>query len=415
MKAKSNTKILKKLFPLIILIGACVLAYVIIATKPVAERKPPPKIIPQVYSVIAERGDRPLYIESAGTIVPSQMISLKSQVQGTVATLAKEFQPGEIVKKGTILLTLDKVDYEAEVHKTAAELAKVKADYDLELGQQNIVRNEFQQLQSILPNVQNIGQVERNLALRKPQLEQAKANISIAEANYNIAKLNLSRTEVKAPFDALINTRLASTGQQITTSESLGELIAVDEYWVEVALPVDTLYNNKIFENTNKDAELDVITQNNTRWHGTLIQIVGTLTEGSRMGKLLIRVKDPLGLNLTEPHAPLLMGDEVDIRLQAGIYDDVYAFPRSAVRNNSSVWIIENSKLYEVPVTVIWKGAATVYVQSEQLPEKVEVLSSNLSNPINGMEIRTIRSIEAEPILQTNSSDSEQNANSQQE
>lgn len=388
MKSKSEKSVVRKLFPLVILIGACALAYFIIVTKPVAERKPPPKIVPQVSSIIVEQGDMPLYIESAGTIIPSQMISLKSQVQGTVAILSEDFKPGEIVKKGTLLLTLDKIDYQAAVLKNTAELAKVKADYELELGQQNIVRTEFQQLQTILPNVQNISAVEKNLALRKPQLEQAKANVSIAEANLNLSKLDLERTEIRAPFDALINTRLVSTGQQITTSESLGELIAIDEYWVEVALPVDTLYNNKIFENTNKNAEIDVITQNNTKWAGSLIQIVGTLSEGSRMGKMLVRVKDPLGLSQAEPHAPLLMGDEVDIRLQAGVYDDVYALPRSAVRNNASVWVIEENILYEKPVNVIWKGASTVYVQSDALADRVEVLTSNLANPVEGMQIR---------------------------
>ncbi len=384
-------EIIKKFLPVFILLIAIIGASIFIATKPTAQRTPPPKIIPQIEAFAISKGTIPITIETVATLIPSQQVSLKSKIVGTVESLSPDFEPGAVVKKDTLLVSLEKRDYVNELTKNEADLAKAKASYQLEQGQQTIARTELEKLKSFIQSSENQTKIQQSLTLRKPQLEQAKADIAIAQANVDTAKLNVERTEIKTPFDALIIERNVSTGQNISTSEIIAELIAIDEYWADVAIPVDTLYNNELLSGPPKDIPIKVFSNFGEEWNGEVIQIVGALSNASRMGKMLVRIKDPLALDENNTRTPLLMGDQVNISIEAGVYDNVLALPRSAVVNNTTLWLVDQeNKLKAIEVDIVWRDGTTAYIKDPGLAEGSLVFVSGLSSPVENIIVNPL-------------------------
>ncbi len=381
--------LIRKFLPILLIIGALGGGYILISSKPTPQRKAAPKIIPQVQAMKIEVGSIPIIIDTIGTIVASQEIDITSKVSGTVESLTTGFQPGSVIKKDDILLQLDKVDYEVALKKVQANLAKSKADYQLEQGQQSIAQSEYNKIKEIMPEVLS-SDINTNLTLRKPQLEQAKANMAISQADLDDAKLDLAHTTIKAPFDALITSRSVSTGQHISTNQVLGHLVAIDEYWVDVTLAVETLYNNKILSHDAKGLPVTVVTKANEEWKGELIQTVNVLTSGSRMGKLLVSVDDPLSLEQNKGKTPLLMGDQVQILLETGIFDNTIAVPRASVKNGDTLWLIEDNKLKSVKVNILWKDSNLSYIDATNIPKTSSILVSDLTNPVENLEVRPV-------------------------
>ncbi len=381
--------LIRKFLPILLIMGALGGGYVLMSSKPTPQRKPAPKIIPQVQAMQIEVGSIPIIIDTIGTIIASQEIDITSKVSGTVESLTTGFQPGSVVKKDDVLLQLDKIDYEVALKKVQANFAKSKADYQLEQGQQSIAQSEYKKIKEIMPNISS-SEINTNLTLRKPQLEQAKANMAISQADLDDAKLDLSHTTIKAPFDALITARSVSTGQHVSTNQTLGHLVAIDEYWVDVTLAVETLYNNKILSHDAKGLPVTVVTKANEEWKGELIQTVNVLTSGSRMGKLLVSVDDPLSLEQNMGKTPLLMGDQVQILLETGIFDNTIAVPRASVKNGDTLWLIEDNKLKSVKVNILWKDSNLSYVDATNIPKTSAILVSDLTNPVENLEVRPV-------------------------
>ncbi len=379
--------IIKKFLPITILALAIFIAFIFISTKPTPERKAPPKIQAQVEAIRVEVGETAIILDNIGTIIPSQEVDIKSKVAGTIETLSPSFQPGAFVKKGDVLLELDKTDYVVALSKAEASYESAKADYEIELGQQNVAKNEYEKLADIIPGISKNSNINADLALRQPQLAKAKANVDIAKASLDSAKLDLEHTVIKAPFDALITSRSVSVGQHISTSEVLANLVDIDEYWVDVSIAVETLYNNKILSHDATGLPVTIVTKANEKWQGELLQTVNVLQSGTRMGKLLVKIEDPLALEENQGKVPLLMGDQVNILLQAGIFENTLALPRSAVKNNDTVWLIFDETLQSQKVNTVWKDNNYSYIDASNLPKQSVIMTSDLANPVDGLEV----------------------------
>ncbi len=101
---------------LLILVSLCFIGYNFM-TPPKPMRERPASMPPAAGVYQVETGSIPIYIETVATLISFQNITLKSKVSGEIEYLSEEFEIGSIVKKGTVLLTVEKRDYENEVKK----------------------------------------------------------------------------------------------------------------------------------------------------------------------------------------------------------------------------------------------------------------------------------------------------------
>ncbi len=320
-----------------IIIISIFLAWLMVFTKPVSQRARPTVISPLVNVEILNREDAEIYMEALGTVEASQITMVRARVSGQVQALGINSDVGKTLKKGELLVQLDDAMYQSVLASKQSALLQATAAYDLEIGQQNVAKAEVQQLNNlsnVLANVNSTRGQATDLALRKPQLQQAKAGVDAAQAAVKMAELDVSYTNIIAPYNALVINRNISLGSQAGASDGLFEIVGTDEYRIRAAIPLDKIQALDLGEG-NKNA---IITSSTgIERHGFVEHNIASLDTETRMGRVLIKIPDPLGLINSEP--ALILGDQVKVDLSLGTFEDVFVIPRNALYGGDSVFV----------------------------------------------------------------------------
>ena len=380
----------KVLVPLILIAaGGAAWAYFTV-TAPVIQRAEPQRqaAVVQVQSVHAT--DTRTAINVMGTVTPACQVTLKSRVAGEIQAVAAQFVPGGIIKQDEQLLSLDRTDHEIAVQKAQSALEDARAALAMEQGSQTIAREELRLLSELSADVV----ARTDLALRKPQLQQARAAVASAEADLRQARLDLGRTVVRSPFNALVIERDVNVGAYVGAQESLATIVGTDAFWIEAVVPLDQL--SRIDFDYPGGCPAVVRSQAGSgRREGRVVRIAGKLNETSRMATIIVEVADPLGLTSSGAGSPLMIDDYVFVEITGRQLSGVIELPRAALQDGDTVWIKDSSDTLDIrTVTLAWKGDHTVYIQDGVTPGE-QVVISELATPVQGMPLRVVDSAEA--------------------
>lgn len=371
----------------LILLAGSILTLIIFNTEPTASRSGASVETAMLVDVIqVERDTYSPTISATGTVEPSQDITLSPRVEGEIIDRSENFTPGGYAEKGEILLQIDPSDYQNTLQQRESELRQAEADLTIEMGQQNIAEQDYALLDDTLTGE------SKALVLREPQLNTARAMVESARAAVQQAELSLERTTIRAPFDAYILSRNANIGSQVSPGEDLGRLVGLDTYWVSATVPASSLRWITIPANGRDGSEVTI--RNRTAWNddeyrtGHVYRMVGALEDQTRMARLLIAVSDPLS-NQTEnsDRPPLMIGSFVETRIQADELPDVIRLNRDYVRQNDTVWAMEDSTLQIHEVDILFRDADYAYI-TDGLEDGHRVVTTNLSTVVEGSRLR---------------------------
>lgn len=120
-------------------------------------------------------------------------VELTTRVSGVVSEVL--VKPGQSVRKGAVLLRLDRTVLRAQLDEAAAE--QVRADADEQDARRDLERAE----ELFNRTVSSTSELEA-ATLRHVR---ARAMLATANARLAIAKKNLSDTELKAPFTGVVS------------------------------------------------------------------------------------------------------------------------------------------------------------------------------------------------------------------
>ncbi|HKJ76252.1 MAG TPA: efflux RND transporter periplasmic adaptor subunit [Gammaproteobacteria bacterium] len=354
---------------------------------PKASRKaaePPARL---VETVPARMGDHPTPVTAMGSVRAAQEATLYPEVAGRIVAVGDNFIPGGRVAKGELLLRLQDADYRLAVRQREAKVAQAEAALEREFGQQEVARREYQLLGEDLPPE------ERALVLRRPQLASAKADLAEAKAALDQARLDLSRTEVRAPFDGVITGRSVALGSRVTTGTAMLTLVATDTFWVRVDLPVDALKWLEVPEDDGGKGT--TVTLRRSDWPqgehrtGRVLRLIPSLEREARLAQLLVAVPDPLAQEADNRGKPrLLVNDYVEATLAGRTLEGVVALDRALLRGGDRVWILEDGKLVIREVEVAFRGPSKVLIAAG-VEDGDEVVATELATPVPGMALRT--------------------------
>jgi RND family efflux transporter MFP subunit len=359
----------------------------IFSTEPTAERTGATRETAMLVDVISVERDtvRPT-IEAMGTVQPSQDIMLSPRVSGEIVRRADAFAPGGYVEQGDVLLQLDPSDYENELQQRRSDLRQAESDLKIEMGRQNVAQQDYQLLDDTLSGE------NRALVLREPQLNAARSQVESARAAVQQAELNLERTTIRAPFDAHILNRNANIGSQVSPGDNLGRLVGLDTYWVEATVPLSKLRWLTIPDDDAQGS--DVRIRNRTAWQddeyrtGYLYRLVGALEDRTRFARVLIAVPDPHAYQTENGDRPTLMiGTYVEAMIQAEELNDVIQLNRDYVRDDDTVWVMEDGALRIQDVNIVVRDAQYAYID-EGLSDGDQVVTTNLSTVTDGAPLR---------------------------
>ena len=344
-----------------------------------------------VRTVEAAKQDEKIIVRGSGTVKASQVVSVIPQVSGSITYLSPDMVVGGHFKKDDLLFRIEDVDYVLGLEQ--AKAARAKAEYDLATieSRADIARSEWERL-----NLDD--QTEPNpLVLYGPQMANARAALASANAAVEQSKLALERTKVKAPFNVRVKSESLDIGQYVKSGNSIAVLAGTDTVEINVPLPPEDLHWLNIPLHGRKlngpDAFVSVNIGGQTyEWPGHILRSTGEVDPKSRMMQVVIEVRDPYGLiNKTDTARPaLVIGTFVDVKISGRMLEGVFRIPRVAIRDNSTVWIMEkDNKLRIRSVTPLRFEKETV-ILSKGLADGDRIVLTNISGAANGMRLRVM-------------------------
>jgi multidrug efflux system membrane fusion protein len=174
------------------------------------ERPPAP-----VSVAAAVTRDVPVYLDTIGKTVASEVVSIQPQVSGRITEI--HFTDGEYVKKGDLLFTIDPRPYQAQLASAEATLAEKKAALDLA----KIQFNRYADLRK----TDSVSQQDYDQ--RKNTLDIAQAQVDQSQAAVETAKLNLEYCTIRSPIDGRTGQRLVDIGNVVAAN--LGSLLVIEK------------------------------------------------------------------------------------------------------------------------------------------------------------------------------------------
>jgi multidrug efflux pump subunit AcrA (membrane-fusion protein) len=272
---------------------------------PRTQKRPPVKLSPTVQVETIRPSGYQIVVRAMGTVIPDREVVLKSRVSGEVVDIHPEFTEGGFLKKDMKVLRIDPLDY---------ELALARQQSAVELGHQAVAKREWE----LLSGDQPVQDMEKELALRKPHLDKARAELAAAQAELKTAMLDLDRTQIIAPLNALVRSKSVDVGSQVTPQESLAELVGTDAYRIQVSMPIDRLGWIQIPGKAGgSGSKARIIYGQGHECSGTVTRLMGDLSTEGRMARILVEIKDPLGLKaVDQDRVPLLIGEYVRVEIQ---------------------------------------------------------------------------------------------------
>ncbi len=225
----------KLILPVLIVATGALYASYMINNKPKSQRQRPAQLARLVEVIPVEPQDVSVTINAMGTVVPAREVELKSQVAGKIIEMDPKIIPGGLFQEGQNLIRIEPNDYQLTVRQRQSEVANAESNLKLELGNQAIAKQEYNLLG------EEISPSDRELVLRQPQLISAQAALEVAQARLEQAKLDLQRTQIKAPFNAVVKDKYVDLGTMVSQATTLVSLTGTDEYWVVAMVPISDL------------------------------------------------------------------------------------------------------------------------------------------------------------------------------
>ena len=389
------------LAPILVVAGGAGIFALLHATKPEPEEATEAPRPTSVYTAPVERSDTLLEVHTQGEVRARTELDIVAQVGGRIVEVSPEFVEGGRILPGEPLLSIEDADYTLALRQAEARVAEAEVAVQQALADADVARKQ-------LRNDPNAS----DLALKKPQVAQARAAREAALANLEQSQLNLERTRVALPFEGRVVSTRVDLGQFITPGSVLGKVFGTEV--VEVRLPLSDSqlaalglpigYIAEEQEGMPVILEAEVAGKRQT-WQGELVRLDASVDPDTRMLFATARVSNPYTSNVSDRGMPLAVGLFVDATIQGRRVADAARIPGSALRAGDVVFLINDEGRLEIrEVSVAHVGGGTAVVTSGLNPGE-QVITSAIRNPIQGMALSRI---DADPVIVAGSATGEE-------
>ena len=204
-------------------------------------------------------------VETPGTILPNEMAELRPEISGRVIRLS--FTEGGYVRRGTLLVKLFDADLQAQLRKLAVQL-KIAESAGIRQKELLAISGTSQQ-----------------------EYDNASLQVSNIEADMELLRVNISRTEIRAPFDGRIGLRQISPGAYVTPASIITNIASVNQ--VKIQFPVPEQY---IRDLSNGTTVAFTITGSDNKYYATVIASENGISTDTRnlLVKALVKNGDAL-------------------------------------------------------------------------------------------------------------------------
>lgn len=150
-------------------------------------------------------------VNARAVVVSLDKTILSSEIAGEIVYLSKH--EGDYFKKGESLVRLDCSVYEAQ---------KRKIDVEKKIAKLELEKNKK------LDSYGSIGAFE---------IEISQQNFNMHQVESDIAKINISRCNIRAPFNGRVALKKAAKYQNVKPQDELLEIVSIDNLEARVVVP----------------------------------------------------------------------------------------------------------------------------------------------------------------------------------
>jgi len=367
-----------------VIVAAVAVAFILISTKeePPRAEKPLEGTLVEVIQINTSRHEVDLHAK--GTVVPAKEIVLQAELGGRVVWQSPELVAGGRFKTDQPMVRIDPRDYQLAVEAYRSQVNRAKLDLSIEARRGEVAKREWNAFGEM-----DVSDEQRALAQREPQLEANRLALKAAQSTLKKAQLDLSRTTLRAPFNAMVVSENVDTGQLLSPQTAVARLVGTDEYHVQVSVPVASLRSARARTADAPGSEVKIfqrVGQETIERPGEVIRQLPDLDPGGAMARVLVNIENPLG---KRGDLPLLLGSFVDVSIGAQPIADAIRLPRVALRNGRNVYVMNDQDMLEIrDVQIVWTEPDAVLVTGG-LGSNERIVTSRIATPVPNMLLRT--------------------------
>ena len=178
------------------------------------------------------------YVSTDDAFIDADKLNVSVKMLGRITNL--NFDEGDTVKTGQVLVTLDSTDLIAQRNESEANLSYSKENISLEKvnltkAQEDFNRAEAQYKSNIIPKEQ-FDNARHALEKAKARYNLARSNIKTSAARLNVIKTQLSNTVITSPMDGIIGKRWVLTGDIVQPGQPIYTMFDLRNIWVTADL-----------------------------------------------------------------------------------------------------------------------------------------------------------------------------------
>ncbi|PAB56921.1 efflux RND transporter periplasmic adaptor subunit [Anaeromicrobium sediminis] len=237
------------------------------------------KILPIVMNIQGEKV-KEMEVEEiihlTGTIEEKEKAFVSSKISGKVNMI--KAKDGDFVKKGQLLLGLEREDNENNVELSKATFEKAKANFDSAKINHDRVKRLYDQgivSKSEYDNVNTLYLV-------------AKAELRSAETGIAIAKEAFSNTSIFSPMKGIVTRKDVSIGQVLSPGMELMEIRDISSVYMIVNIKQSDLSKVKL----NQEVKIEIDSYGDKEFKGYIKEIGSIAKESNRTFKTKILIKN---------------------------------------------------------------------------------------------------------------------------
>ena len=268
---------------------------------------PPPEVVTAV--TVRTEAWRDMF-QTVGSFAAVKGATLGTQEPGNVVRV--NFESGERVSEGQVLLELDRSVEEANLQGALARL---------ELAKQNLARAQTLKSQS---------------AVSLANYEDAQAKVKQGEAEVRSIKGVIERKTIVAPFSGRAGIRAVNVGQYVTAGTPLVPLYSVDPILFNFSVPQQVV---PALRNTTEKVVIAVDAFPNQTFQGAVTAVNPNINEITRAVEVQATIPNP-----SEDILPGMFGG---VQIELGVAKEIVAVPVSSVQYapyGNSVYVVEREK-----------------------------------------------------------------------
>ncbi|MBK1853866.1 efflux RND transporter periplasmic adaptor subunit [Verrucomicrobiaceae bacterium 5K15] len=350
-------------------------------TGPTADKSSPPRAIPTVKIIVAEKGDHQLYVRTQGEVKASMSTQLSSQVMGRATMVSPKLKAGGSFAKNEVMIEIERADYVSALARAESALA----DAQLALQQ------EQARAEQSLRDWAKLGKgAAPDLVARKPQIVSAKARVTAAEADVVRATRDLERTTIRAPYRCRVDQAYVDFGATIAAGMRVADVYSTDVRELRVPVPLDELgyLNEGGLVGSPVDIEAEFAGETRT-WSGEIIRSEGQVDRTAMMMYQVVEIAASDEQPLSDLPPPGLF---VRASIKGREMKQIVEIPRTALNADHSVLLVDDQDQLQVVDVKVARTMQDTVLISSGISAGDRVIVSAIETPVTGMklEIETV-------------------------